>query len=198
MNDFEWKEFIQELTTKRVINIKEECKNRHVSLNTLYRKVSQLEETDNELYKKFIELYPYKPRDVQGIDFRQLMIESILTGISQRDLAIKYNVDFRTLQRKFKKIESEDSKLSEIYKMYVNLKKGESLPYSILEKLALEYIPQKAITTEENLQNRRKQFIESFNNAKEGKDYNLANHYREQIERIDLQIKNARQKEEGR
>ena len=198
MNDVEWKNFIEELTKQRVNNIAIACKNKNVGLNTLYRKVSKLEKTDNELYKKFIELYPYKPRDVQGIDFRQLMIESILTGISQRDLALKYNIVFRTLQRKFKNIESEDSRLASIYKTYVSLKNGKSLPYDILSELEAEYVPQKVVTKEENLENRRKQFIESLNVAKEGKEKQLVKHYKEQIERIDLQIKNTEQKGEGR
>ncbi len=198
MNDVEWKNFIEELTKQRVNNIAIACKNKNVGLNTLYRKVSKLEKTDNELYKKFIKLYPYKPRDVQGIDFRQLMIESILTGISQRDLALKYNIVFRTLQRKFKNIESEDSRLASIYKTYVSLKNGKSLPYDILSELEAEYVPQKVVTKEENLENRRKQFIESLNVAKEGKEKQLVKHYKEQIERIDLQIKNTEQKGEGR
>ena len=38
-----------------------------------------------------MDMHPYKPRDRQEYDFEQLMRESILTGISQKELEAKFD-----------------------------------------------------------------------------------------------------------
>ena len=191
MNDLEWTNFIKEILAKgKDVNLKSECKKRQVSLNTLYRKVSKLEETDIETYKEFMDMHPYKPRDRQEYDFEQLMRESILTGISQKELEVKYDIPKRTIQRKFAKIEKDNPELYNVYQIYVKLKQGERLNHDVIDKVALEYVPQTAMTEEEKLKDRRQKFVESMRYAGEIKDKNLKNHYREQIERVDRHIKN--------
>ena len=111
MTDFEWKEFIIELNqTDKKVDLKKECKARGVGLNTLYRKVNSLKETDSEIFNEFIKKHPYSPRDISTIDFEQLMRESIICGVSQKDLENKYGVPKRTIQRKFRKIHDENPK----------------------------------------------------------------------------------------
>ena len=87
MDDIEWIVFIKSIVSKgKNVNVKQECKERHVGLNTLYRKLQKLEKTNNELYQEFVSIHPYKPKDAQGVDFEQLMRESILSGMSQKEL----------------------------------------------------------------------------------------------------------------
>ena len=191
MNDLEWTNFIKEILAKgKDVNLKSECKKRQVSLNTLYRKVSKLEGTDIETYKKFMDMHPYKPRDRQEYDFEQLMRESILTGISQKELEAKYDIPKRTIQRKFAKIEEDNPELYSVYQIYVKLKQDERLNYNVIDKVASEYVPQTIKTKEENLKSRRQKFVESMKHAEKIKDKNLKNHYREQIERVDRHIEN--------
>ncbi len=191
MNDLEWSNFIKEILAKgKDVNLKSECKKRQVSLNTLYRKVSKLEGTDIETYKEFMDMHPYKPRDRQEYDFEQLMRESILTGISQKELEAKYDIPKRTIQRKFAKIEENNPELYSVYQIYVKLKQDERLNYNVIDKVASEYVPQTIKTKEENLKNRRQKFVESMKHAEKIKDKNLKNHYREQIERVDRHIEN--------
>ena len=191
MNDLEWSNFIKEILAKvKDVNLKSECKKRQVSLNTLYRKVSKLEGTDIETYKEFMDMHPYKPRDRQEYDFEQLMRESILTGISQKELEAKYDIPKRTIQRKFAKIEEDNPELYSVYQIYVKLKQDERLNYNVIDKVASEYVPQTIKTKEENLKSRRQKFVESMKHAEKIKDKNLKNHYREQIERVDRHIEN--------
>ena len=196
MEDIEWKQFIKEIVEKnKHINLKEECQKRQVGLNTLYRKLSKLEQTDNDLYNQFVSIYPYKPRDIQGIDFEQLMRESMLTGISQKELENKYGIPKRTIQRKFAEIRSKNAELYSIYQIYTKLKSGQQLYQSVIEKLEAEYVPQTVVTEEIQLDNRRKKFVESLHVAKEKKNWQLYRHYVEQIERIDKQQSNKGIKE---
>lgn len=164
MSDNQWEEFIEKITKQeKKVNLKKQCQEKQVGLNTLYRKVANLQETNMDLYQKFISLYPYKPRDTQGIDFEQLMRESIITGISQKGLQEKYDISKRTIQRQFATIEQENPELYSIYQMYVEaLKAGKELNPSILDKVVSEYIPQQVKSTEEKLKERRKKFIESY------------------------------------
>ena len=190
MDNVEWIDFIQEIVKKgNNVNLKKECEKRGVGLNTLYRKVSGLEQTNYQLYQQFVILHPYKPRDTQGIDFEQLMRESIITGISQKELEAKYGVSKRTIQRKFANIEAENYNLYYIYQLYVDaLKTGKTLHHSVIDKIVEEYVPQVVSTEKEKLESRRNQFKESIRNAKENKQRQLCKHYEEQIMRIDKQI----------
>ena len=93
MTDLEWKEFIIELNQEdKKVDLRKECKARGVGLNTLYRKVNKLKETDREIFTEFMRLHPYIPRDISTIDFEQLIRESIIFGVSQKDLENKYGV----------------------------------------------------------------------------------------------------------
>lgn len=187
MNDIQWEEFIKEIVQKgRNVNLKETCKEKHVGLNTLYTKVSILKDRNPVLYENFISLHPYKPRDIQGIDFEQLMRESIITGISQKDLERKYDISKRTIQRRFAKIEEENFNLYNIYQIYVEaLKNGKQLHHTILGEVISEYIPQKVKTEKEKLEDRRKKFIESMRNVE---NKQAKNHYKNEIKRVERQI----------
>lgn len=193
MSDIEWKDFIKEIISKgKKVNLKKICKERGVGLNTLYRKVMILEETDAELYSSFVNLHPYKPRDTKGIDFEQLMRESILTGISQRDLGRKYGISYRTIQRNFKKVEENNEELYHIYQEYVN--NGELDP-DTLEKVETEYIPQKKMDEIQKLEEVRKDFLKKMQVINKSEDRQLYKHYQEQIARVELQIEEIEEDE---
>lgn len=168
------------------------CQEKQVGLNTLYRKVGKLKEKDLELYDEFISLHPYKPRDIQGIDFEQLMREAILTGISQNNMEKKYNVSKRTIQRRFAQIEQENFNLYRIYQLYVGaIKNNQQLHYKILDEVASEYVPQQNKSEYEKLECRRNQFIQSL---KETENAQTRKHYQEEIQRITNQIEKIREK----
>lgn len=193
MNNIEWEEFITELVKRKdKTNIKKLCKDKGVGLETLYRKVSILKETNPELYKEFNTKYPYIPRDIKGVDFEQLMRESILFGISQSELEEKYGITKRTIQRRFKKIKNLNQELYGIYERYTSLKKGEELDSSFMLKVSKEYIPQDIPTIENTLQVRRKEFlkrIQDIENSGEKKEKQQTyNHYKEQITRVEQAI----------
>ncbi len=193
MNDIQWKAFIRSIVNKgKKCNLKQMCQEKQVGLNTLYRKVGKLKEKDLELYDEFISLHPYKPRDIQGIDFEQLMREAILTGISQNNMEKKYNVSKRTIQRRFAQIEQENFNLYRIYQLYVGaIKNNQQLHYKILDEVASEYVPQQNKSEYEKLECRRNQFIQSL---KETENAQTRKHYQEEIQRITNQIEKIREK----
>lgn len=67
---------------------------------TLNKKIQLLSMTNPELYKKFVEKYPYKPKEITAIPLKTMLVEFLKTGIRMQDLANKYGIGERTLRRK--------------------------------------------------------------------------------------------------
>lgn len=191
MNDIEWEEFLKEIINKGSdVNLRTECEKKHVGLNTLYRKLNIIIQTNYELYSTFVSLHPYKPREVQGLDFEQLMRESILTGESQRGLASKYNVDPRTLQRKFKKISTSNPELYKIYQHYSSAKRrGQEIDTNYKRRVEDGYVPpKKPLTPTTQIEKRREDFRKRLEVAKKDGDGASIRHLQEQIIRINNQM----------
>ena len=145
MTDLEWKEFIIELNQEdKKVDLRKECKARGVGLNTLYRKVNNLKETNTEIFTEFMRLHPYIPRDISTIDFEQLMRESIILGVSQKDLESEYGVSKRTIQRKFRKIHDENPELFNLYQSYLMVDSQEKL-MPIIERALVGYEKQEPL-----------------------------------------------------
>ena len=192
MTDFEWKEFIIELNqTDKKVDLKKECKARGVGLNTLYRKVNSLKETDSEIFNEFIKKHPYSPRDMSTIDFEQLMRESIICGVSQKDLENKYGVPKRTIQRKFRKIHDENPELFNLYQNYLMIDSQEKL-MPIIEKALVDYEKQEPLNEEKQLEKRKNDFLDRIKVLQDenpkGAKKQAIQHYKEEIQRIDNQI----------
>ena len=192
MTDFEWKEFIIELNqTDKKVDLKKECKARGVGLNTLYRKVNSLKETDSEIFNEFIKKHPYSPRDISTIDFGQLMRESIICGVSQKDLENKYGVPKRTIQRKFRKIHDENPELFNLYQNYLMIDSQEKL-MPIIEKALVDYEKQEPLNEEKQLEKRKNDFLDRIKVLQDenpkGAKKQAIQHYEEEIQRIDNQI----------
>ncbi len=167
MKDNEWKEFILNLVENdKKINLKEACREKRVGLDTLYRKVYKLKQEDNELYMKFMSLHPYIPRDIKSIDFEQLMRESIISGVSQKDLENIYGVSKRTIQRRFRKINEINPELFNLYQDYLNTDSEEKLEY-IIEKALEGYQKQEPLQYENEVKNRRQEFIDRIKQMEE-------------------------------
>ena len=187
MSNIEWEKFIEEIIEKgKDVNLVQICKEKKVGLNTLYRKVALLKETNKDLYVRYITLHPYKPKEIKGINFEHLMREAILTGVSQIQLQNKYGVPKRTIQRKFAKISKENPQLYEIYQRCVNSK--EELDYNTIDQIASEYIPQRKVTQEETLKEARKGFLKKLQDMDKSGNKQLYKHYEEQVKRTEQQI----------
>lgn len=202
MNDIEWESFIQMLSKKgEEVNLKKECKKKGVGLDTLYSKVNELnhKEDKKEIAKRFLSMHPYRPRDIKELDFEQLMRESIIEKTSQSNLASKYRITKRTIQRKFAEIKEINPRLHDIYERYCLLKKGEELDFKVIQEVCEEFQQQTPVTTQNSLKNRREEFLERLQdleqNEKSQQNANLINHYRRQLKRVEQQIEEEQEKE---
>ena len=76
---------------------------------TLNKKIQLLSMTNPELYKKFVEKYPYKPKEITAIPLKTMLYEFLKTGIKMQDLADKYGISERTLRRKIEALKNSDN-----------------------------------------------------------------------------------------
>lgn len=67
---------------------------------TLNKKIQLLSIDNPELYLRFIQKYPYKPREITTVPIRKAVYEFLTTGIDMEELAKKYQIGVRTLSRK--------------------------------------------------------------------------------------------------
>ena len=84
---------------------------------TLNNKIQELVMTNPELYLRYIKKYPYRQKERDDIDYEALVIEAIKTGIYAQDMANKYGIGVRTIQRKVTKLEKENPELVELYRI---------------------------------------------------------------------------------
>lgn len=89
----------------------------HTDLRTLYARIYNMENTD--LLKRYLEQYPYKPKENKNINYRNLIIELIKNNKRVLDMQKEYEIAERTYRRNIEKIKLQDSKLYNIYKNYI-------------------------------------------------------------------------------
>lgn len=92
-----------------------------IDRETLRRKAEELANSSPEYIQYYIR-YKSKRGDFSGINFRRLFIEMIENGMSQTEIAEKYEIPARTMSRELEKIgkseDEYDEKLYNIAKIY--------------------------------------------------------------------------------
>lgn len=126
MKELTQKEFEEQI--EKVINgqitRKALAKELETDIRTLNRKITGLADTNPDLYFKFIEKFPYKPKEIK-LNIEELAIYAIQKGTSQA--AIKFGISQRTVTRKVNKLKKEQPELYGLFcgKEYIQ---GEDIP----------------------------------------------------------------------
>lgn len=110
---------------KGEISARQASQDYNIDRETLSRKTEELANASPEYIKYYIK-YKSKRGDYSGINFRRLIIEMIEEGITQTEIASKYNIPVRTMSREIQKLEQSDDdrdlKLFDIAKIYAEKK----------------------------------------------------------------------------
>ena len=86
-------------------------------LRTLSKRiVEEISINNPDLYIEYIKRYPFKEKKRDDIDYEALVIEAIKTGAATIDMAGKYGIAVRTIQRKVNELEKQNPYLIKIYK----------------------------------------------------------------------------------
>lgn len=131
----EFEKQIQRLI-KGEISRKNLAKELETDLRTLNNRIIRLAEVNPELYKRYIEKFPYRSKTRDNIDYEALIIEAMKTRSSLKEIANKYNVSIRTITRRIKELEKEGSELIKLYRVYAkSLKEKKDIPFDFKQKI---------------------------------------------------------------
>ena len=107
MKELTQKEFEEQI--ERVIDgqigRKALAKELETDIRTLNRKITELADTNPNLYFKFIEKFPYKPKEIK-LNLEELALYAIQKGT--RQAAIKFSISQRTVTRKVNKLKKSN------------------------------------------------------------------------------------------
>ena len=76
--------------------------------NTLNNKIQELVVYNPELYRAFVQKFPYRPREYSHIDYEALIIDIMKKGYTRREWDEVYGISSRTIIRKIYCIEDEN------------------------------------------------------------------------------------------
>lgn len=93
---------------------KQLAKELETDMRTLNGKITELATTNPELYQKFIEKFPYRPKTIK-VDVQELAIKVIRYGLEIT--ARETGISIRTISRKVKELEKINPELYELYQM---------------------------------------------------------------------------------
>lgn len=116
INEQEFEKLVKKVIKKEITRV-ELVGILHTDTRTLYEKIYNMENT--ELLEKYLEQYPYKPRENKNINYKNLIIETIRNNKRVSDVQKEYGIAGRTYRRNIERIKLQDSKLYNIYKNYI-------------------------------------------------------------------------------
>lgn len=88
------------------------AKELETDIRTLNTKIVELAETNPELYKRFVEKFPYQPKEIK-VDIEKLAIRVIRRGVEA--VVSDTGISRRTISRKVKTLEKDNPELYELY-----------------------------------------------------------------------------------
>ena len=143
MKILEETEFLTDLVSyaNNEISLKDLLKKYETDYRTMHNKITQLAETNPDVFNLVVKSHPYNEKKRKDIDFRALMIEVMKSGIPAREVAKKYNVSPRTLQRRVEELSKTDPEFVKLYRKCTNNSKtGKKNSPEIREEISrLEY-----------------------------------------------------------
>ncbi len=126
---------------------------------TLNNKIQELAITNPDLYLRYIKKYPYRQKERDDIDYEALIIEATKTGIYAQDIANKYGVSVKTIQRKVARLEKDNPELIKLYRM-VRENNKTNAPISPEVKEAIDALVKRPVKISEINESRRVYLLE--------------------------------------
>lgn len=104
----------------------------HTDRVTLNNKIQELSVSNIDLYVRFVQKFPYVPREYTHIDYEAMMIDIMKKGYTKKQAAEQYGISDKTITRKIKALENEGNQYVPIYRQVANYRKHK---YKLPEEL---------------------------------------------------------------
>lgn len=116
VNEQKFEELVEKVIENEITRV-ELASMLQTDIRTLYNRIYNMK--NMELLAKYLEQYPYKPKENKNINYRNLIIELIKNNQRVLDIQMKYEIAERTYRRNIEKMKLQDPKLYNIYKNYI-------------------------------------------------------------------------------
>lgn len=164
ISEVEFEKLIQQVIEGE-ISRKQICAQYHISPRTLNARITQLANTNQELYQDFICKFPFKPKEITYVNFVEL-VKKIMKEEGNLESTINpYDISVRTFHRRLKKMGDSDVldeltglKEREIYDLYTKYRKND---LSLEDKIMIEEMRSGDIIIQGRAEN-RKNYLENL------------------------------------
>ncbi len=139
MKEIKEEDFLMDVVcyAKKEISLKELILKYKTDYRTMHNRITSLAETNPDVFKLIVEAHPYNEKKRNDLNFRNIMIEIMKSGITVREASQKYKVSVRTLQRRVEEISKQDPEFAKLYRKCTNNSKtGKKNSEAIKEQIA--------------------------------------------------------------
>ena len=129
---------------------------------TFNNKIQEMSITNPDLYREFIKVLPYKPRERKDINIVGLVTELLKTGTTLEEICNKYNIGVRTVSRKISQLKnSEKESEIELYELYKSVarKKSNVKQLSTNERFRIENLETQKVKGIDDTQRRKQELL---------------------------------------
>lgn len=122
-----FEELIQQIIDGKITR-KEISIRYRIAIRTINDRITKLATTNPELYRKFIDKYPFKPKAITHINFIELTKKVMKEECNLGDIGDVYDISVRTFSRRVRKMKDSDTldeltglpqrEIYELYKKY--------------------------------------------------------------------------------
>ncbi len=201
-----FEEYVQEIINKKMTR-KQLIEILQSDSRTVNKKIQELAGYNPDLYQRFIEKYPYSPKQRTDIDYEALVIDMLQKELMTEQASEIYGVSVRTITRRITDLEKDNPNLISIYRQAAEDKKRGRKHSEKLQKAILELVPREVIISDkvsqkkeqllkiERIYNQRCNIVEKQEAAKSmGYTYNRIQKLLNELYRIQIE-EHAKQNE---
>lgn len=153
LSDLEFEKCVKRLIDKEITRT-DLAKELRTDTRTLANRIYNIQ--NQELLKKYLEEFPYKPRQNENINYENLIIEIIKNGRKASDAQEIYDIAERTYRRNIKRVQETNQTLYFAYKNYIH----SSLSYD--DKEYIEGLEEGPVSFTNSTEDRKAQLIDLF------------------------------------
>ena len=130
---------------------------------TFNNKIQEMSITNPDLYREFIKVHPYKPRERKDINIVGLLIELLKTGSTLEEICDKYHIGIRTVSRKISQLKnSEKESEKELYGLYkaVARRKSNVKQLTASERYRIENLEAQEVKGIDDTERRKRELLD--------------------------------------
>lgn len=130
---------------------------------TFNNKIQELSARNPELYREFITVHPYRPKERNDINIQGLVIEMLKSNYTLTEMSEKYHISYRSISRKILQLkESDNPKDIELYALYKNSarRKSTSRKPSLEERNKIDKLERQEVKGISDIERKKQKLLE--------------------------------------